>query len=182
MADIHGFVPELDPEKARHLLAYLTRAHQRVTERMTARERLEAQLRAIRRFGPAKLREQLDELEASISSALEKERKLLAGHKKEDFLHAQLRGQLNKLESRVDTVIGDEEERRRRIFEIEQKIRGTVGIKVSKLQRLREHISRLERMHAQLKDAGADEDRLQRLEIKLHQLKERLEELSTPSA
>jgi chromosome segregation ATPase len=145
---------------------------------MVAREQLEAQLRAIRKYGPAKLKDRLDQLEASISKALEKEQKLRSSHKKEDFLHGQLREKLKKLECRVDDVLCDEEERRRRIAELEQSIRGAVGLRVSKLQRLREHIARLERMHAQLRDAGADAGRLEKLEFKLQELKDRLEELT----
>ena len=169
--------PGVDRDKAQTLFHFCAKSTSRLIERDYVRKELEDQIRKLRKIGNKNMQGQILELERKISAAIALEQKLAGHQTDEDVFHAKLREKIELLEKRLGGFLESREERAQRVDLLEKKIKERLATKAQKVAMVRDDIAKLERIHTELEKTGTYKSRLQRIDEKLHGLKDRLRKM-----
>lgn len=171
--------PGVDHVKAQTLYHYCASATKRLVERDYVRKELENQIRKLRTIGNKNVQGQLIELERKIAAAIALEQKIAGHQTDEDVFHRKLRDRIEKLEGRLGSFLENREARATRIKELESKIVDRLATRSQKIAMVREDIKKLEQIHSELEKQSKAKSRLQQIDEKIHDLKDRLRKLES---
>jgi len=147
----------LDKEKVHTWRKYLAKAARRMTERDHARERLEEQVAQLRKIDAPGVRKQLEQVQARLVEALEREKRLRKHHDDEQKFHDELKGRAHELESKIQKFLSTREQRLERIAQLEKKIAERLTDRNEHLGMLSKDLERLETQAGELKGKRAQQ-------------------------
>lgn len=169
---------DVDLNKARTLLYYLSRSKTKIDERALARKKLEIKLKQLKKISTGSIQKHLDELEQHISDTIQKERKILKGQIEEESVHKTISEKIDILETKLEKYLQTKEARQKRIQQLENKIKGQLESKQDKIKEISKHINLLEKLYKETsKTKKAPKARLNTIKKKIDILKEKLKNL-----
>jgi|GEM_PF-6962280 len=169
--------PGVDHIKAQTLFHYCAKSTRKLIERDYVRKELEAQIQKLRKIGSKNVQNQMVELERKIAAAIALEQKIAGHQSEEDFFHRKLRDRIEQLESRLGNFLESREARANRVKELEQKIQERLATRSQKISVVRDELAKLEAMHEELQKQTKAKSKLQIIDERLHQLKDKLRQL-----
>ena len=167
--------PDVDLSKTKTLLLYLSVAKHKLDQREFARQKLDAQISALKKISTSSIKKHVAELEKDIAEALKKERKIIDRQKAEDEHHRELISKIDMLEGKLGKYLETKEARKQRILQLELKISQKLASRKANLSALRSAIENLEKLYAAAKkEKPVSAVRLKSIESKIGRLKELL--------
>lgn len=158
---------------------YCAKSTRKLVERDYVRQELENQIKKLQKIGNKDVKNQMVELERKIAAAIALEQKISGHQTDEDVFHRKLRDRIEQLEKRLGTFLDSREARANRVKELEEKIVGRLATRSQKIALVRDDIEKLEKMHGELEKQNKSKSRLQQIDEKLHDLKDRLRQLES---
>jgi chaperonin cofactor prefoldin len=171
--------PGVDHLKAQTMFHYCAKSTRKLVERDYVRQELENQIKKLQKIGNKDVKNQMVELERKIAAAIALEQKISGHQTDEDVFHRKLRDRIEQLEKRLGTFLDSREARANRVKELEEKIVGRLATRSQKIALVRDDIEKLEKMHGELEKQNKSKSRLQQIDEKLHDLKDRLRQLES---
>ncbi|MBW3004840.1 hypothetical protein KY310_03330 [Candidatus Woesearchaeota archaeon] len=166
---------DVDLAKTKTLLLYLSLAKHKIDQREFAKQKLAAQISALKRISTKSIKKHVLDLEKDIVEAIETEKKIITTQKTEDEHHKELVNKIDKLESKLGKYLDTKEARKSRILELEDKIKKKMASRREELADLKESINNLEKLYsAAKKDKKISKMRLKSIETKIKKLKQKL--------
>jgi len=166
---------DVDLDKTRTLLLYLSLAKHKIDQREIAKQKLAAQISALKKISTKSVQKHVAELEKDIEDAIQKERNIISTQKTEDEYHQELIEKIDMLEARLGKYLETKEARKKRILELENKIKRKMASRKEKLADLRDAIRNLEKLYASAKkDKTVSKMRLRSIKTKIRKLKQKL--------
>ncbi|HSU72685.1 MAG TPA: hypothetical protein VLJ21_02455 [Candidatus Binatia bacterium] len=171
--------PGVDHLKAQTLFHFCAKSTRKLIERDYVRKELESQIRKLRKIGNKNVQGQMVELERKIAAAIALEQRIAGHQTDEDVFHRKLRDRIEQLEKRLGSFLESREARANRIHELEGKIMDRLATRSQKIALVREDITKLEKIHTELEKQSKAKTRLQQIDERLHDLKDRLRKLES---
>ncbi|MBW2985963.1 hypothetical protein KY333_01200 [Candidatus Woesearchaeota archaeon] len=166
---------DVDLQKTRTLLLYLSLAKFKLDERTHARQKLAAQISQLKKISTSSIKKRVTELEVDIRDALAKEKNIKAVQFKEEAHHKALVDKIDKLEKKLGKYMDSKESRKIRIQELEDKIKQRTASRKEKFQDIKVSIKNLEKLYTSAKkDKTVSKMRLKSIQAKIKRLKETL--------
>ncbi|MBW3001544.1 hypothetical protein KY338_00100 [Candidatus Woesearchaeota archaeon] len=166
---------DVDLAKTKSLLLYLSLAKHKIDQREFAKQKLAAQISALKKISTKTIKKHVVDLEKDIAEAIATEKKIITSQKTEDEHHRELVEKIDKLEGKLEKYLNTKEARKRRILELELKIKKKMASRREELAGLRDAIKNLEKLYASAKkDKKVSKMRLKSIETKIKKLKQKL--------
>jgi len=163
---------DVDLQKTRTLLLYLSLAKFKIDEREHARKKLAAQISQLKKISTSSIKSRITELEKDIRDALIKEKNIKAAQFKEEEYHKSLFDKIERLEAKLGRYMESKESRKQRIKELEEKIKQRLTSRKEKIKDIQDSIKKLEKLYAAArKDKSISKIRLKAIKAKIHILK-----------
>ena len=167
--------PDIDLNKSKTLLLYLSLAKKKIDDRDMARKKLAAQISALKKISTTSIKKRITELEHDIADAIVKEKGIKDVQKDEAQQHSELIEKIEKLEKKLGKYLETKEARKKRIAELEVKVKQRVQSRKEKLSELQESIKNLEHLYsAAKKDKHVSKVRLKIIQAKIKKLKDKI--------
>ncbi|MBD3303880.1 hypothetical protein GF343_01950 [Candidatus Woesearchaeota archaeon] len=166
---------DVDLDKTRTLLLYLSLAKHKIDQREIAKQKLAAQISALKKISTKSVKKHVADLEKDIAEAIQKERNIISTQKTEDEQHQELVSKIDMLEAKLGKYLETKEARKKRILELEAKIKKKMASRKEKLAGLKDSIKSLEKLYSSAKkDKKVSRKRLKSIEAKIKNLKKKL--------
>lgn len=166
---------DVDLDKTRTLLLYLSLAKHKIDQREIAKQKLAAQISALKKISTKSVQKHVADLEKDIAEAIQKERNIISTQKTEDEQHQELVNKIDMLEAKLGKYLETKEARKKRILELEAKIKKKMASRKEKLADLKDSIKSLEKLYSSAKkDKKVSRKRLKSIEAKIKNLKQKL--------
>jgi len=164
--------PDVDLGKTKTLLLYLSLAKHKIDQREFAKQKLAAQISALKKISTASIKKHVVDLEKDIAEAIATEKKILTTQQTEDEHHKELVNKIDKLEKKLGKYLDTKTARKHRIVELDEKIKKKMASKREQLSELKESIKNLEKLYASAKkEKNVSKVRLKVIEAKIKKLK-----------
>jgi len=167
----------IDRSKSVFFLYYLARATHRLDERDIARKKVELSIKQLKKLSTKDLHGHIEELEGHITEAIHREKQIQSHQKGEESVHGELKHKITKLESKLGKYLDTQEERKKRIMELEEKIKSKFQSKREKTEALRADLNRLLKLYKGAKKAKVPKEHLLRIAKRMEQVKCRIQVL-----
>jgi chromosome segregation ATPase len=166
---------DVNLDKTKTLLLYLSIAKHKIDQREIARQKLAAQISALKKISTSSIKKHVVDLEKDIAEAIAKEKRIASVQKTEDEYHRELVNKIDMLESKLGKYLETKDARKKRILALEQKIKKKMASRKEQLAELRDSIKNLEKLYAAAKkDKKVSRMRLRSIEAKIKKLKKKL--------
>jgi len=164
--------PDVDLGKTKTLLLYLSLAKHKIDQREFAKQKLAAQISALKKISTKSIKKHIVDLEQDIAEAIKTEKKIITTQQTEDEHHKELVNKIDKLESKLGKYLDTKDARKHRVLELEEKIKKKMASRREQLSELKESIKNLEKLYAAAKkDKNISKVRLKVIEAKIKKLK-----------
>ncbi|MEM3154589.1 MAG: hypothetical protein QW165_03440 [Candidatus Woesearchaeota archaeon] len=150
----------IDRGKSTLFLYYLARAMHKVDERELARKKVNLALKQLKKISTKDLHSHIEELEGHISEAITKEKQILGHQKGEEAVHTELAHKITRLEKKLGKYLQSQEARKKRIEELENKIKSKFESKRERIEILRDGLKKLVKLYHEAKKSNAPKERL----------------------
>jgi len=164
----------IDRSKSSLYLYYLARATHRVMQREIAHKKVELSIKQLKKLSTKELHGHLEQLEGHIAEAIHREKQIQGQQKGEDAVHGELKHKITRLESKLTRYLESQESRKKRIQELEEKIRNKFSTKREKIQAVKEDLKRMVKLCQQAKKAKVPATRLLRIAKRIEQARNRI--------
>lgn len=141
----------VDRSKSSLYLYYLARATYRVMQREIAHKKVELAIKQLKKLSTKDLHKHVDELQGHILEAIHSEKQIIAHQKGEEGVHTELTHKITRLEGKLTKYLQSQEARKKRVQEIEEKIKHKFTTKQEKIKQLREDLSGLATLYHKIK-------------------------------
>lgn len=167
--------PDVDARKAKTLLLYLSLAKHKIDQREFARKKLDAKISALKNVSTSSIKKHVEDLEKDIAEAIKKEHKIVTSQKVENQFHKELVDKIDKLEGRLEKYLATKEARKKRIQQLEDKIKQKLVSRKEKIREIKDSIKHLEELYKKAKkDKKVSRMRLKSIKSKIEKLKAQL--------
>jgi len=164
---------DIDAQKTRTLLLYLGLAKHKLDQREHARKKLATQISQLKKISTSSIKKRITELEQDIVEALSREKKIKTAQFTEEEHHKELVKKIDKLEKKLGKFLDSKDSRKRRIQELEAKIKQKMSTRKEKLEDIKASIKTLEKLYTDAKkDKSISKMRLKTIQAKIKKLKE----------
>jgi chromosome segregation ATPase len=160
-----------DISSARLMLRYLGKASTKLKEREHARQKLKAEISALRKVSTGSIKRFIDDLEDSIGDAIDAEKRILRSQAKEEDYHQKLQSRIDAIGEKVAALMHAHAMHKQQLgfLETDQEKKDDLRHK------LRLKLDRLEQLYAKAKRSKEySKAELKRVARKIEQLKEKL--------
>ncbi len=164
----------IDRTKSAMYLYYLARAMHRVDGRELARKKVELSIKQLKKISTKDLHSHIEELEGHITEAIHREKQILGNQKGEDSVHGELTHKIVKLEHKLGKYLQTQESRKKRIDELENKIKSKFESKRERTDTLKQDLDKLLKLYHAAKKAKAPKERLLAIAKRMEQVKCRI--------
>jgi len=164
----------IDRTKSSMFLYYVARATHRVMKRDVMRKKVALSIKQLKKISTKELRKHVDALEMHITEAIHREKQIQGHQKSEESVHGELKHKITKLESKLGKYLDTQEARKKRMEEIEQKIKEKFATKREKINMLKEDYKKLQKLYNHAKKAKAPKRKLQRMKNRMITLKTKI--------
>ena len=166
---------DIDAQKTRTLLLYLGLAKHKLDQREHARKKLATQISQLKKISTSSIKKRITELEQDIVEALSREKKIKTAQFTEEEHHKELVSKIDRLEKKLGKFLDSKESRKRRIQELEIKIKQRMASRKEKIDDIKVAIKNLEKLHREAKkDKSVSKMRLKTIQTKIKKLKEKI--------
>ena len=166
---------DVDAQKTRTLLLYLGLAKHKLDQREHARKKLATQISQLKKISTSSIKKRITELEQDIVEALAREKKIKTAQFTEEEHHKELVNKIDRLEKKLGKFLDSKESRKRRIQQLDVKIKHRMSSRKEKLDEIIESIKTLEKLHREAeKDKSVSKMRLKTIQTKIKKLKEKI--------
>lgn len=171
--------PDVDIEKTRLLLKHLGKSTGKLKKKDIAKEELKDQIKKLKKTIKSKAyKKEMKVLEKKLSEVLEKEEEIIRHHKTRDAVNRRIREKIESLEHKLTRYIATKRLRERRIDELESTIKRKAAVEQKEIEILEDQIISLETLFEKISsDRTYSEKEIQRVRIKIENLKNRLEKI-----
>ncbi|MBW2969672.1 hypothetical protein KY319_00960 [Candidatus Woesearchaeota archaeon] len=164
----------VDRTKSSLILYYLAKATHKQTQREIAKKKVQLSIKQLKKISTKTLQKNLEELEGHIAEAIQREQQIQTRQKGEEAVHGALKHKITQLETKLGRYLETQEQRKKRIQELEEKIKHKFETKREKIQTLKEDLNKLTKMLQSAKKAKANKKRLERIEKRIKQVKNKI--------
>ncbi len=164
----------IDRTKSSLYLYYVARATHRQLQREIAHKKVELSIKQLKKISTKDLQKNLEELEGHIVEAIQRERQIQAHQKGEEGVHHELKHKITRLDSKLGRYLDTQEARKKRLQEIEEKIKQKFESKRERITALKEDLTRLLKIYKEAKKAKADKHKLLMLARRMEQVKNKI--------
>ena len=163
--------------KLERFVRHLSLASKRIEERKNARKELTTQLTKVKKVSLAKPRKsivekELKELEDRIARVLETESKIMQRQEYDESQYDVLKKKLAVIEERLGSYLTERGERRKRVTELEEKIRKSA--KNKEIALIESQLNDMEKKYIEFKKKGYNKNILNKIKSRIDSLKARL--------
>jgi hypothetical protein len=144
---------KFDIDSARLMLSHLGRALKHYNERQFARDKLNIELKSLKKVSTKSMKKFVDNLQHSIGEAIKKEQHILKHQKKEDLFHGDIKERIEELETRLAKYLTIHEARAERVKLLENAMASESKSKLQQIGLIKKSLSRAEKI---LKSAAKD--------------------------
>lgn len=163
----------VDRTKSSVFLYYLARAASKLEHRDVAHKKVKLAINQLKQINDKRLSQHVEELEGHIAEAIAHEKRIKAHQQGEEGVHAELTHKITKLEHKLGRYLDTQEERKKRVDELERKIKEKFETKRKTMVDLKKDIERLTKLYKELKkDKKHSTSDLLRVASKIAALKE----------
>ena len=164
----------IDRTKSSLYLYYLARAMHRVMQRDIMRRKVELSIKQLKKLSTKDLHGHIEQLEGHIVEALQREREIQGHQKSEESVHAELKHKITRLETKLTRYLDTQEARKKRIQELEERIKNKFATKREKIAVLQEDLRRLMKLYHAAKKAQANKQKLLTIARRMEQIKTKI--------
>ncbi|MBD3318301.1 hypothetical protein GF342_00125 [Candidatus Woesearchaeota archaeon] len=143
-----------DVSKVRTLLYYLGQSNKRLEERERSREKVRMAINRLKTISPETFEKDIHQLEATVSEALENEKKILSRQMQEEREHNELLMKIDKLQEKLSRYLDTRENREKRLKKLEEKIFSVTQPKKYEVVKLKEGLEMLEKQYKEERKSG----------------------------
>jgi chromosome segregation ATPase len=166
---------DVDAQKTRTLLLYLGLAKHKLDQREHARQKLATQISQLKKISTSSIKKRITELEQDIVEALSREKKIKTAQFTEEEHHKELVKKIDRLEKKLGKFLDSKESRKKRIQELEAKIKQRMASRKEKIDDIKVAIKNLENLYRDAKkDKTVSKMRLKTIQAKIKKLKEKI--------
>jgi chromosome segregation ATPase len=167
--------PDVDLNKTKTLLLYLSLAKKKIDDRDMARKKLAAQISSLKKISTTSIKKRITELEHDIADAIVKEKGIKDVQQDEAQQHRELIDKIERLEKKLGKYLDTKEARKTRIAQLESKIKQRAQSRKEKIAELKVSIKNLEQLYsAAKKDKNVSKVRLKIIQAKIKKLKDKI--------
>ena len=141
----------LDRQKSGLYLYYIARATRRVKKREIAHRKVEMAINQLKKLSTRDLHKHIDELQMHVKEAVHSEKQILGNQKEEEGVHAALQKKMHVLDKKLSKYLHSQDARKKRIMELEQKVKVQFTSKRDKIKALQEDVKRLSKLYNKAK-------------------------------
>lgn len=164
----------IDRTKSVMYLYYLARATHRVDERELARKKVELSIKQLKKISTKDLHSHIEELEGHIVEAIHREKAIQGNQKGEESVHTELKHKITKLEGKLGRYLDSQEARKKRIEQLENKIKSKFESKHERIQMLRQAMQKLLRLYAAARKSKAPREQLLHIAKRMENVKNKI--------
>ena len=165
----------IDRAKSGFYLYYLARAANKQNQRELMRRKVELSVKQLKKLNTEKLGKNVKEIDSHIEEAVMRERQIQTHQKGEELVHTELKHKITSLEHKLGRYLETQETRKKRIEQIEQKIKHKFATKKEKTAVLRADVQRLIKLYRSIKkERKHAPEELLRVGKRILRLKERI--------
>ncbi|MBI4146207.1 hypothetical protein HY489_02620 [Candidatus Woesearchaeota archaeon] len=141
----------IDRVKSSLFLYYLARASQRQDNRQLRHRKEELAVKQMRKLNTNALRGHVKELDTHMTEAIKRERAIQTHQQGEEHVHTELKHKITALEGKLGRYLETQEQRKKRVQELEQKIVQKFKTKKEKINALHQDVSKLTKIYLAIK-------------------------------
>jgi DNA repair exonuclease SbcCD ATPase subunit len=164
----------VDRTKSSLYLYYLARATHRVMQREISRKKVELSIKQLKKLSTKDLHGHIEQLQGHIQEAIHREKQIQAHQEGEESIHGELTHKITRLETKLGRYLQTQEARKKRVEELEEKIRNKFETKREKTQNLREDLKRLLKLYKEAKKHKTSKQQLLRLAQRMDQVRNKI--------
>jgi hypothetical protein len=142
MISTRGF----DTDSARLMLSYLGKALKHYNERDFARQKLNIELKKLKKVSTKSMKKYVDNLQHSIGEAIRKEQHILKHQKQEDVFHGDIKERISELEGRLAKYLTIHEARAQRVRLLESALATEQKSKGEQVSLIKKSLARAEQI------------------------------------
>lgn len=161
----------IDRSKSPLYLYYLARATHKVMQREISRKKVELSIKQLKKLSTKDIHGHIEELEGHIVEAIQREKQIQGHQKGEEGVHGELKHKIVRLESKLTRYLDTQEARKKRILELEEKVKQKFETKRERIVALREDLKKLMKLYKEAKKTKANKQKLLRIAKRMEQLK-----------
>ncbi|MBS3147757.1 hypothetical protein J4219_02650 [Candidatus Woesearchaeota archaeon] len=165
----------VDRTKSSVFLYYLARASSKLEHRDIAHKKVKLSINQLKQINDKRLSQHVEELEGHIAEALRSEKQIKAHQQGEEGVHIELTHKITKLEHKLGRYLDTQDERKKRVDELERKIKEKFETKRKTVVDSKKDIERLTKLYKEIKkDKKHSTSDLLRVANKIASLKDAL--------
>ncbi len=164
----------VDRTKSALYLYYLARATHKVMQREIAHRKVELSIKQLKKLSTKDLHGHIEELEGHIVEAISKEKQIQAHQQGEESVHGELKHKIVKLESKLGRYLDTQDARKKRVDELEQKIKSKFESKKEKITALKQDFNKLMKLYSKARKAKASKEQLLGLARRIENVKAKI--------
>ncbi|VVB81689.1 Uncharacterised protein [uncultured archaeon] len=161
----------VDRTKSSLYLYYLARATHKVMQREIAHKKVQLSIKQLKKLSTKDLQKNLEELEGHITEAIHREKQIQTHQTGEEGVHGELKHKITQLESKLTKYLETQETRKKRVMELEEKIKHKFESKREKIAILKEDLRKLLKLYQQAKKSKVDRNKLLKIAQRMEQVK-----------
>ena len=163
----------VDRTKSSLFLYYIARATHKLMQREIARKKVDLSIKQLKKISTKDIQKNLEELEGHITEAIHREKQIIGHQAGEESVHAELKHKITRLDEKLTKYLETQEARKKRVVELEEKIKQKFETKREKINALKEDLKKLMKLYAQAK-REKDKTRLLRIAKRMEQIRCRI--------
>lgn len=169
---------DINPTRLRHFIKNIILAQKKLEKTKMARQDLSKHIKKLKRLPKGKkitksFKGDIELLEKKIDFAISTEKKLFTQQQKDYFFSKFLEKRIAELEKKINEFLAYGKQRKKKIDQLEKKVKGKAITRTEHMQIIRHQIAELEKKYHQLKGKYPEET-LKKIEEKINQLKEKI--------
>lgn len=179
-AAVPEYSDETNPLKVRLFLKNLCFAKEKLEERKEAKHNFKKQIEKVKKISGQKtnkkvFNQELQALEQRMSNLIEAEKKIMTRQQQEYTFSSFLEGRIAAMEKKIDEFLKYKEERRKKVEELEHKIKNKTITRTERIFLVKQQINNLEKKLENLKKSKKySEEDLKKIEERIKFLKQKL--------
>lgn len=164
----------VDRTKSGLYLYYLAKAMHRSIQRDIAHKKVQLSIQQLKKISTKDLQKNLDELQGHVLEALQKEKQIQTHQKGEEGVHGELKHKITELEHKLTRYLETQEARKKRIQELEERIKQKFETKREKITVLKEDLSKLMKLYRATRKTKADKTKLLKIAQRMEQIRTKI--------
>jgi len=164
----------IDRTKSSLFLYYLARSYHRMEKRQIHRKKIDLSIKRLRKLSTKNLHQHLDELQAHVNQAIARETFLKRHQDAHEDIHKDLKNKIVRLEGKLGKYVETQEERKKRVAELEAKIKNKFEGKKDRLKSLKDDYKRLLALYKEAKHSDVSKPKLLALAKRMDEIQRRI--------